>query len=163
LEKLTQQRHQARLRWLLHEAQLPLPKTLADLGWGAIPDLDRHQLKQLAHDTGWLDRAENLLLFAPSGVGKTHLVTGICRSLIGLDRSARFFSATTLVQELQLAKADYSLAKALYRLDCFALLVIDDIGYVRKDEAETSVLFELVMHRYERRSLLVTSNQPFSE
>ena len=57
----------------------------------------------------------------------------------------------------------YALAKALNKLDRYALLVIDDIGYVRKDEAETSVLFELVMHRYERRSLLVTSNQPFSE
>jgi DNA replication protein DnaC len=157
-EQEHQQRHQARLRRLLHEAQLPLPKTLAEI-------------EQLAHDTGWLDRAENLLLFGPSGVGKTHLASGICRSLIALDRSARFFSATTLVQELQRAKADYALAKALNRLDRFALLVIDDnrfaeakgYGYVRKDEAETSVLFELVMHRYERRSLLVTSNQPFSE
>ncbi len=96
-------------------------------------------------------------------MGKTHLAAGICRSLIALDRTARFFSATTLVQELQRAEADYALAKALTRLDRFALLVIDDIGYVRKDEAETSVLFELVMHRYERKSLLVTSNQPFSE
>jgi DNA replication protein DnaC len=67
------------------------------------------------------------------------------------------------VQHLQQAKADYALAKALTKLDHYALLVIDDIGYVRKDEAETSVLFELVMHRYERKSLLVTSNQPFSE
>ena len=96
-------------------------------------------------------------------MGKTHLAAGICRSLIALDRTARFFSATTLVQELQRAKADYALAKALNRLDRYALLVIDDIGYVRKDEAETSVLFELVMYRYERKSLLVTSNQPFSE
>ena len=127
----------------MHEAQLPVPKTLAEFDWGAIPDLDRAQIEQLAHDTGWLDRAENLLLFGPSGVGKTHLAAGICRSLIALDRSARFFSATTLVQELQRAKADYALAKALNRLDRFALLVIDDIGYVRKDEAETSVLFEL--------------------
>jgi DNA replication protein DnaC len=133
--------------------------------------LERPQIEQLAHDTGWLDRAENLLLFGPSGVGKTHLAAGICRSLIALDRTARFFSATTLVQELQRAKADYALAKALNRLDRYALLVIDDnrfaeakgYGYVRKDEAETSVLFELVMHRYERKSLLVTSNQPFSE
>jgi len=162
-EQEHQQRHQARLRRLLHEAQLPVPKTLADVDWGAFLDLDRHQIEQLAHDTGWLDRAENLLLFGPSGVGKTHLAAGICRSLINLDRSARFFTATTLVQELQRAKADYALAKALNKLDRYALLVIDDIGYVRKDEAETSVLFELVMHRYERRSLLVTSNQPFSE
>ncbi|WP_457767916.1 IS21-like element helper ATPase IstB [Cyanobium sp. ULC084] len=170
-EQEHQQRHQARLRRLLHEAHLPVPKTLADYDWAALPDLDRHQIEQLAHDTGWVDRAENLLLFGPSGVGKTHLAAGICRNLIALDRPARFFSATTLVQELQRAKADYALARALTKLDRYALLVIDDnrfaeakgYGYVRKDEAETSVLFELVMHRYERKSLLVTSNQPFSE
>ena len=76
-----------------------------------------------------------------------------------------------MVQELQRAKAKFALAKALNKLDRYALLVIDDnrfaeakgYGYVRKDEAEPSVLFELVMHRYERRSLLVTSSQPFSE
>jgi len=145
-EQEHQQRHQARLRRLLREAQLPWPKTLADYDWEAIPDLDRSQIEQLAHDTGWLDRAENLLLFGPSGVGKTHLASGICRSLIALDRSARFFTGTALVQHLQQAKADYALAKALNKLDRYALLVIDDIGYVRKDEAETSVLFELVMH-----------------
>jgi len=83
-----------------------VPKTLAEFDWGAIPDLDRHQIEQLAHDTSWRDRAENLLLFGPSGVGKTHLAAGICRSLIGLDRSARFYSATTLMQELQRAKTD---------------------------------------------------------
>jgi len=98
-EQEHQQRHQARLRRLLHEAQLPVPKTLADVDWGAFLDLDKHQIEQLAYETGWLERAENLLLFGPSGVGKTHLAAGICRSLIALDRSARFFSATTLVQE----------------------------------------------------------------
>ena len=79
------------------------------------------------------------------------------------DQACRFFPATTLVQQLQKAKAAYDLPAMLQKLDRYALLVIDDIGYVHKDEAETSVLFELVMHRYERRSLLVTSNQPFSE
>ena len=75
----------------------------------------------------------------------------------------RFFAATALVQHLQQAKRDLSLSRALGRLDRHALLVIDDMGYVRRSEAETSVLFELISHRYERRSLLVTSNQPFSE
>ncbi len=138
-EQEHQQRHQARLRRLLHEAQLPVPKTLAEFYWGAIPDLDRPQIEKLAHDTGRLDRAKNLLLIGPSGVGKTHLAAGICRSLIGLDRSARFYTATTLVQELQRAKAEFALAKALNRLDRFALLVIDDIGYVRKDGSESQV------------------------
>ena len=125
-EQEHQQRHQARLRRLLHEAQLPVPKTLAEYDWDAIPDLDKHQIQQLAHDSSWVDRAENLLLFGPSGVGKTHLASGICRSLISLDRPARFFSGTALVQELQRAKADYALAKALNKLDRYALLVIDD-------------------------------------
>ena len=62
-EQEHQQRHQARLRRLLHEAQLPVPKTLADIDWEAIPDLNRGQIEQLAHDSGWIDRAENLLLF----------------------------------------------------------------------------------------------------
>ena len=75
-EQEHQQRQQARLRRLLHEAQLPVPKTLADLDWDANPDLSRAQIEQLAHDTGWIDRAENLLLFGPSGVGKTHLAAG---------------------------------------------------------------------------------------
>ena len=128
-----------------------------------LPDLERAQIERFAHAVDWIDRGENLLLFGPSGVGKTHLAAGICRSLIQLDRSARFCSGTGLVQLLQQAKKEYSLGKALTRLDRYALLVIDDIGYVRKDEDETSVLFELIAHRYERRSLLVTSNQPFSD
>jgi DNA replication protein DnaC len=82
---------------------------------GAHFDLDKHRIEQLAYETAWLERAENLLPYSSSGVGKTHLAAGICRSLIALERSARFFSATTLVQELQRAKADYALAKALNR------------------------------------------------
>lgn len=162
-EQEHQQRRQARLRRLLQEAQLPVPKTLADLDWGAIPDLDRHQIERPAHDTGWLDRAENLPLFGPSGVGKTQLATGICRQPdrpgpLGTLLHRRHLGAGTAASE-----ADYALAKALNRLDRFALLVIDDSGYVRKGKAETSVRVELVMHRYERRYLLVSSNQPFSE
>ena len=80
-----------------------------------------------------------------------------------MAQPCRFFPATALVQLLQKAKAGYELPALLQKLDRYALLVIDDISYVRRSELETAVLFELICHRYERRSLLVTSNQPFRE
>lgn len=118
---------------------------------------------QLAQDTTWLERAENLLIFGPSGVGKTHLGISMGRAMICLGKRVKFFSAITLVQQLQDAKQQLQLPSTLIKLDRFDLLIIDDIGYVKKSDDETSVLFELIAHRYERRSLLITANQPFSE
>ena len=118
---------------------------------------------QLAQDTTWLERAENLLIFGPSGVGKTHLSISMGRAMIALGKRVKFFSAITLVQQLQAAKQQLQLPSTLVKLDRFELLIIDDIGYVKKSDDETSVLFELIAHRYERRSLLITANHPFSE
>ena len=118
---------------------------------------------QLADDPAWLERAENCLIFGPSGVGKTHVAAGLARATVERGKRAKFFAATTLVQQLQQAKLQLQLPATLKKLDRFDLLVIDDLGYVKKSEAETSVLFELIAHRYERKSLLVTANQPFSQ
>jgi len=117
----------------------------------------------LARSHTWLLQAENLLLFGPSGVGKTHLAIAITMAMIDQDQACRFFPATALVQLLQKAKASFELPALIQKLDRYSLLVIDDISYVRRSELETSVLFELICHRYERKSLLVTSNQPFRE
>ena len=76
---------------------------------------------------------------------------------------AKFFAANALVQDLQYAKLQLQLPALLKKLDRFDLLVLDDLGYVKKSEAETSVLFELIAYRYERKSLLITANQPFSQ
>ena len=102
-------------------------------------------------------------MLGPSGVGKTHLAAACGRSAIELGKRAKFFSATALVQQLQYAKLQLELSTLLAKLDRFDLLIVDDLGYVKKDEAETSVLFELIAHRYERKSLLITANQPFSQ
>ncbi|MCX5937776.1 MAG: ATP-binding protein [Cyanobium sp. LacPavin_0920_WC12_MAG_62_9] len=111
----------------------------------------------------WRERqAENVLLFGPSGVG-TNLAIAITMAMIEQDQACRFLPATALVQLLQKAKASYELAAMIQKLDRYSLLVIDDINYVRRSELETSVLFELICHHYKRRSLLVTSNQPFRE
>jgi DNA replication protein DnaC len=83
--------------------------------------------------------------------------------MIELGKRVKFSSATTLVQQLQYAKLQLQLPSALTKLDRFDLLIVDDVGYVKKTEAETSVLFELIAHRYERRSLLIVANQPFSQ
>ncbi|GAB4237286.1 MAG: hypothetical protein Kow00121_64360 [Elainellaceae cyanobacterium] len=118
---------------------------------------------QLAQQTSWLERSENLILLGPSGVGKTHLAAGVGQTAIQLGKRVKFFSATTLVQQLHYAKLQLQLPATLSKLDRFDLLIFNDLGYVKKDEAETSVLFELIAHRYERRSLLITANQPFSQ
>jgi len=114
-------------------------------------------------DSAWLTRAENLLIFGPSGVGKTHLSAAVGQAMVAFGRRVKFLPATSLVQQLQQAKLQLQLSALLSRLDRYDLLIIDDVGYVKKTEAETSVLFELIAHRYERKSLLITANQPFSQ
>ena len=156
-------RWSVRLKRALQEAQLPAAKTVSNFDWDPVPKLKPAPLMQLATDTGWLERAENCLIFGPSGVGKTHLAAALARAIVELGKRAKFFTATALVQQLQQAKLQLQLPALLKKLDRFDLLVIDDLGYVKKSEAETSVLFELMAHRYERKSLLVTANQPFSQ
>ena len=152
-----------RLKRALKEAQFPSAKTLSTFDWDHLKGFNPAPLMQLASDTTWLQRAENCLIFGPSGVGKTHLACAVARAMVELGQRAKFFAATALVQHLQQAKRQLVLPNVLKKLDRYDLLIIDDLGYVKKSEAETSVLFELIAHRYERKSLLVTANQPFSQ
>ena len=118
---------------------------------------------QLANDAGWLERAENLLLFGASGVGKSHLAAAIGHGLLQNGKRVPFTSATAIVQKLQLAKRELTLPTTLSKLDKYDLLILDDIGYVKSSEVESSVLFELIAHRYETGSMLITSNHAFSD
>jgi DNA replication protein DnaC len=156
-------RYQNKLKRNLKQAQLPMGKTLSTFDFSHTPNLNKAKIKDLAENTHWVKNKENVLLFGNSGTGKTHLASAIAYGLIEKGLKAFFTSTTTLVQKLQAARQKLILPQTLAKLDLYQVLVLDDIGYVRKDEAETCVLFELIAHRYESGSLIVTSNQPFSE
>ena len=103
------------------------------------------------------------VLFGPPGGGKSHLAAALGLALVENGWRVLFTRTTDLVQRLQVARRELALEAAITKLDRYDLLILDDIAYVTKDQAETSVLFELIAARYERRSMLITANQPFGE
>jgi hypothetical protein len=108
-------------------------------------------------------KGRQLLCFGPPGGGKPHLAAGLGLALVEKGWRVLFTRTTDLVQKLQIARRDLALEAAIAKLDKYHLLILDDLAYVTKDQAETSVLFELISSRYERRSMLITANQPFGE
>lgn len=156
-------REDKRLKRYLHESTLPAGKRLTDYDFTAVKGVQPVRVHALINERQWVSRGENVLLFGASGVGKTHLASAIGYALLEQGLRVKFMSATLLVQQLQQAKAELRLSDALHKLDRYAVLIIDDIGYVRKTEQESSVLFELIAYRYERGSLIITSNQRFED
>jgi DNA replication protein DnaC len=157
------ERAQRRIERHLAEARLPPDKTLDGFDFGHVPMLSRARVNALASGDAWLEKGANLLLFGPPGSGKTHISAAIGRALVENGYRVLFTRTTDLVQRLQTARQQLALEAAITKLDRYDLLMLDDLSYVRKDQAETSVLFELISKRYERRSMLITANQPFAE
>ena len=162
-EHEVEERYQKRTARYLKHSNLPAGKSLATFDFSHVPSVSKSKVQELASDTRWVTQGETVLIFGPSGVGKTHLASAIGHSLIERGIRVLFTPTTTLMQKLQLARKNLTLPTSLDKLDQYKLLILDDIGYVKKDEAEAHVLFELIAHRYESGSLIVTSNQPFSE
>lgn len=162
LEQEMEGRHQRRIERLKNEAHLPSEKTLATFDQEHLPLRLRRLLSQLC--TGeFVDRADNLLVFGLPGRGKTHFVAAVGHELINLGRSVFFTPTYRLVDGLLRAKRDLLLEHELRRLDRFEVLILDDIGYVQQSPEEMEVLFTLLAERYERRSVVITSNLVFSQ
>jgi len=154
-------RRQNRIARRLRESKLPLEKNLETF------DLKRLPSKVTAHvnallDGSFLDRKENVLAFGNPGSGKTHLLCAIGQELVLQDRRVLFTGCNLLVQQLLIAKRDLNLSRILKRLGNYDALIIDDIGYVQQNREEMEVLFVLLAERYECKSVMITSNLPFS-
>ncbi|CAN5380641.1 IS21-like element helper ATPase IstB [soil metagenome] len=156
-------RRQKRISRHIHESKLPIGKTIDTFDFKATKSINAAQIKALAENNSWVKHANNLVIFGPSGVGKTHLACAIAYRMIEQGSRALFTSTTALVQKMQKAKHEFKLQEYLVKLGHYPLLILDDIGYVKKTEMETSVLFELIADRYESNSLIITSNQAFGE
>jgi DNA replication protein DnaC len=157
------ERSRRRIERHLAEAKLPPGKTIDTFDFEAVPVVSKAQVMALAAGDAWVDRGANLILFGPPGTGKSHLAAALGFALVENGWRVLFTRTTDLVQRLQIARRELTLEAAVARLDKYHLLILDDLAYVTKDQAETSVLFELIGARYERRSLLVTANQPFGQ
>ena len=156
-------RSQRRMERHLEEARLPPGKTLDSFDFNVVPLLSKAHVTALVTGDGRLSQGANIILFGSPGGGKTHLAAGIGMALIERGFRVLFTRTTDLVQRLQVARRELGLEAAIAKLDKFDLPILDDLAYVTKYQSETSVLFELISARYERRSLLITANQPFGE
>lgn len=157
------ERANRRIERHLAEAHLPPGKTLDSFAFEAVPMISKAQVMAMAAGDSWLAKGANVLMFGPPGGGKSHLAAAIGLALIENGWRVLFTRTTDLVQKLQVARRELQLEAAIAKLDKFDLLILDDLAYVTKDQAETSVLFELISARYERRSILITANQPFGD
>lgn len=156
-------RRERRLDRLLRESGLPSGKTMGNLQEGQLPAKVRRQLPTLL-EGGFLDRAENLLVFGLPGRGKTHFLCALGRELTLKHGRRMYFTPTfKLVQQLLTAKKDLRLDALLKKLDRFEGIILDDLGYVQQSREEMEVLFTFLAERYERRSVLISSNLVFSK
>jgi DNA replication protein DnaC len=147
---------------LIKSSKLPLEKTFDNFEFKRMPLKIRQQVKILLEGS-FVSRSENIMAFGNPGSGKTHLLCAICHELARQGRKVYFASCDLMVQQLLRAKRELELDKLLKKLACYEALMIDDFGYVKQDREEMEVLFTLLAYRYERGSVLLTSNLPFSK
>ncbi len=160
--KECQARHQNRIERLMRNSNLLVGKTWEQFRWSRLPLHVRQQFETL-RSGGFLDRQDNVLIFGRPGSGKTNLLCALGDQLVRQGRSVCFTTCQLLVQELLRAKRDLRLERLIKALHKYEALIIDDLGYVQQSREEMEVLFTLLAERYERGSVLLSSNLPFSK
>lgn len=158
-----QTRHDKKIKRLLSSSKLPDGKTLASLQEKLLPEKCKRMLPTLL-DGGFVERAENILAFGLPGRGKSHFLAALGHELILRHQyNVLFIPTFKLVQELLVAKQNLMLDEKLKRYNRYDVIIIDDIGYVQHNREEMEVFFTFLAERYERKSLMISSNLVFSE
>ena len=155
-------REQRRMERRLQESRLPREKTFAQFDLGALSPLLAQQLGRIRQGT-FVAEATNVIMIGKPGTGKSHCMAALGHVLIQQGHAVYWTSTATFVQHLLAAKRDLRLPRELARLDRFACVMLDDIGYVQHNRDEMEVLFTFLAERYERRSVMLTTNLVFSE
>jgi DNA replication protein DnaC len=162
VERECEERQETRITKLLRESQLPLEKSLEAFDTRRLPVKAARQMRSLLEGS-FLERAENVLVFGNPGSGKTHLLQAVGQELVRQGQPILFTTCERLVQELLIAKRDLKLSKLMKKYARYRGMVIDDLGYIRQTREEMEVVFTLLAERYERGSVLLTSNLAFSK
>jgi DNA replication protein DnaC len=157
-----QTRNHSRIQRLMRNSRLLHGKTWDQFQWSRVPLQVGRQLQNL-REGSFLDRRENVLVFGKPGSGKTHILSALGEQLVQQGHTVLFATCSFLVQELLAAKRELKLSRLIKKLAAFQALIIDDLGYVQQSREEMEVLFTLLAERYERGSVLLTSNLPFSQ
>lgn len=160
LQSEWQGRDQRGIEARLRQARFPWLKTLEQFDFDFQPSLDRRQLRELA-GMSFVERAHNLILLGPPGVGKTHLAIALGVKAVAAGYSVLFLTLETLMTRLTKAVHENRLERSLQQLSYPKLLIIDEVGYLPLARSEATLFFRLVVRRYERASMIITSNKSF--
>jgi len=143
-------------------AGFPVMKDLETYDFSAMPSLSKQKILELARGQ-WIQENTNACFIGNAGTGKTHLSVALGQTACRVGKRVRFFTAATLVNQLEEAQKQYRLERMMSALEKLDLLIVDELGYLSFSRAGAELLFQVFAERYERGSILITSNLPFSE
>ncbi len=162
LEQEVQSQEENTRKARIKQARFPMPKTLEQFNFSALPNLNKPLILKLAQGE-YMAKAENIVLAGNSGTGKSHIAVALGMEACAQAKRVGFYTAAELVNTLLEANAEYRLSRVAHKLQSLDLLIVDKLGYLALDEKGVKLLFNVFASRYERKATIVTTNLPFKQ